>query len=290
MREKINIRDRKVLYIVLCFIMISVFTLTIAYAALSVTLTIQGSARVTSSDWDIYLGNQKIEESSVADSTLSVDGTEANFNATFNIPGDYYEFTIDIINAGDIDATVTSVNKSSLTQEQAKLFNYTVRYENGSSISANQKLDKGSYLRLLVRVEYRKDINNTDLPNSQLNVDFSFDVEFTQSDGDTGNSVPDNGSATPTLITFNYNYQNFQAEEGMTWEEWINSDYNILGVDAFEIFEDGIITHMETGFYITISSQSDYDSYFDSNYDTSFIAVVKTDTVIEDGEIYYPTA
>ena len=47
---------------------------------------------------------------------------------------------------------------------------------------------------------------------------------------------------------------------------------------------------MESGFYITISSQSDYDSYFDSDYDTSFIALVKTDTVIEDGENYYPTA
>ena len=35
-----------------------------------------------------------------------------------------------------------------------------------------------------------------------------------------------NGGNTPTIITFNIEGTEYQAEEGMTWEEWINSDYN----------------------------------------------------------------
>ena len=39
------------------------------------------------------------------------------------------------------------------------------------------------------------------------------------------------------LITFKIIEIEYQAEEGMTWEEWVNSEYNInmtFGIDEFE--------------------------------------------------------
>ena len=63
-RLNFNIKDRKVLTFGLCLIFVSVFTLTIAYAALNAVLTIQGSAQVTSADWDIHLANPKVTNGS----------------------------------------------------------------------------------------------------------------------------------------------------------------------------------------------------------------------------------
>lgn len=47
-------RDRKVLYIVLSVVMISVLTLTVVYSALSTTLNINGNAEVSAASWDIF--------------------------------------------------------------------------------------------------------------------------------------------------------------------------------------------------------------------------------------------
>ena len=60
-RKNIN---RKNLSIVLCLVVVSVFTLTIAYAALNAVLTIQGNARVSAADWDIYLNNPRVTNGS----------------------------------------------------------------------------------------------------------------------------------------------------------------------------------------------------------------------------------
>ena len=98
----------KIMFLMLGIVIVSIMTVTLAYAALSVTLNITGNARVSAADWDIYLGNQVISDGSVSDSTLSVNGTKATFDATFNMPGDYYEFTIDVISPSISPSFVTS--------------------------------------------------------------------------------------------------------------------------------------------------------------------------------------
>ena len=64
-RINFNIKDRKVLTLGLCLVAVCVFTLTIAYATLNTVLTIQGSAQVTSSNWDVHLANPKVTNGSV---------------------------------------------------------------------------------------------------------------------------------------------------------------------------------------------------------------------------------
>ena len=58
------IKDRKTLTLGLCLILICIFTLTVAYSALSAVLTIQGNARVSAADWDIYLNNPRVTNGS----------------------------------------------------------------------------------------------------------------------------------------------------------------------------------------------------------------------------------
>ena len=187
-------RDRKTLYMILSIVLISIFSLTIVYAALSVTLNIQGNAEVVASTWDIHLDNVKVTDGSVSGTDPSITSpTTATFSTTLNMPGDFYEFTIDVVNDGSIDAMIDSVTKEpTLTTNQAKYLNYIIEYQNGESISTKQLVSKESFVRLKVRVEYRKDITASDLPTTLETLNLAFTVNYVQSD-DTGSSVTDNG-------------------------------------------------------------------------------------------------
>ena len=63
-RLNFNLKDRKTLSLVLCLVLVSVFTLTVAYSALNAVLTISGNARVSAADWDIYLNNPRVTSGS----------------------------------------------------------------------------------------------------------------------------------------------------------------------------------------------------------------------------------
>ena len=107
------IKDRKTLYIVLSLVMICVFTLTVVYAALNAVLEINGNAEVSAAEWDIRLENPKVKNGSVNNNLPVISGNkEASFTATLNNPGDFYEFSIDVVNNGSIDAMIDSVTKT----------------------------------------------------------------------------------------------------------------------------------------------------------------------------------
>ena len=196
-RLNFNIKDRKVLTLGLCLILVCVFTLTIAYAALSAVLTISGSAQVTSADWDIHLANPKVTNGSVTTTVPTItSGKTLSFSTTLNMPGDFYEFTVDVVNGGSIDAMIDKVTKTpELTAEQAKYLKYEVSYANGESISTKQTIASGVTMPIKVRVEYRKDLVASDLPTGQVVLDLSLTLEYVQSDG-TGSSVNNNGVGT----------------------------------------------------------------------------------------------
>ena len=193
-RLNFNIKDRKVLTLGLCLVAICVFTLTIAYAALNAVLTIQGTAQVTSADWDIHLANPKVTNGSATTNVPQIKtNSTMDFSTTLNMPGDFYEFTVDVVNAGSIDAMIENVVKNpELDASQKKYLNYEVTYQNGESITTNQTLVHGTTMPIKVRIEYRKDLIASDLPTGQVVLDLSLTLEYIQSDG-TGTSVPNNG-------------------------------------------------------------------------------------------------
>lgn len=194
MKRKINL-DRKSLYVILCLVIVSVFTLSIAYAALSVTLNIVGSAQVNASNWDIHLDNVVVTNGSVNSTDPNITaGNSLNFSATLTKPGDFYEFTVDVVNGGTIDAMINNVIKTpTLTAEQAKYFKYEVSYQNGDAISIKQNITAGSTTPIKVRIEYRTDLVSSDLPNSSTTLNLGLTLEYVQSDG-TGNNINNNGA------------------------------------------------------------------------------------------------
>ena len=127
------LQDRKTLYLVLCVAVISVFTLSIAYAAMSTVLEIHGYSEVVASSWDIHLDNVEVKSGSVSANAPVISGNSTlAFEVELNTPGEFYEFTVDVVNEGSIDAMIDSVVKTpELTSAQAKYIKYEISYENG---------------------------------------------------------------------------------------------------------------------------------------------------------------
>ena len=195
------LQDRKILYLVLCIAVVSVFTLSIAYAAMSAVLEIHGNSEVVASSWDIHLENAKVKSGSVSANAPSISGTSSvGFDVELNMPGEFYEFTVDVVNDGSVDAMIDSVVKTpELTSEQAKYIKYEITYENGESISTKQTLKKGTSTPIKVRVEYRKDLVASDLPNTSTELSLKLTLVYVQSDG-SGSDIPNNG-AVESLVT-----------------------------------------------------------------------------------------
>ena len=148
------IKDRKFLMTTLSIAIVCIFTLTIAYSALSAVLTINGNARVSAANWDIYLNNPRVTNGSATTNLPQIKTSSTlEFETTLNMPGDFYEFVVDVVNGGDIDAMIENVVKTpDLTAEQAKFLKYEITYQNNEPITTKQLLAKDTTMPIKVRV------------------------------------------------------------------------------------------------------------------------------------------
>ena len=110
-------KDRKIKVLSLCALLVAVLGLTVAFAALSQTLTINGSATVNTASWDVHFENLEKNTNGAGsfngEPTIS-ETSITNINAVITKPEDLAEFDVDIVNKGSINAKVSSVNISKL--------------------------------------------------------------------------------------------------------------------------------------------------------------------------------
>ena len=106
-------KTRKIKIISLCALLVAVLGLTVAFASLSQTLTINGSAAVNAASWDIHFEKTSGKETEVKGAATftepTLSGTKIeNFSATLTKPGDSVTYYFDIVNNGTVDAVVSS--------------------------------------------------------------------------------------------------------------------------------------------------------------------------------------
>ena len=92
----------------------------LGFAFLFTTLEMNGTASIVGRIWDVHWGNIRVSDGSVTGaqviSAASINNNEISFEITLDKPGDYYEFTVDAINGGNLDAMIDTVEKRSTTQ------------------------------------------------------------------------------------------------------------------------------------------------------------------------------
>ena len=256
-------RNRQIKVLSIIALVLAIVGMSLGFAAFSSTLTISSSASVTpnSNDFAVYL-YPYVTSLSASAPAISVNGvatggaTGTNLEfmeggisgisglyANFTAPGQTVSYSFYAGNAGEYDAylrgiTFTALSNGSYkdcsvsTTDSTKATDSLVQaacegidikinvggvdYELGSSIS-NHKLSKKTFEPIKITIEYASESAYVDGP---FNVEFS-DIKLNYSTVDGAN-----------LISFTIDGVQFQAESGMTWSEWFESDYNTSPVYA----------------------------------------------------------
>lgn len=174
---------------------IAILIMAVGFANWATNLNIQGSTTVGSSSWKIqYVTTSYVESANsvtVPAGNRTIDATSMEFSVALAQPGDFYEFTITVENAGTFDATLSSISMSSLTTEQAKYLTYTITIngqiysQTNNSITGTNLLAAGAASNadkqdVTVRVEYVQPANSADLPSSQQSITLTATLNYVQ--------------------------------------------------------------------------------------------------------------
>lgn len=177
---------RKVNKPLLYFVFFVFASVTVGYAALSTTLSITGKGTLSKNSWDIHFENLVIVDNgaSVVTTAPTIDSTKTkiSFNITLSKPGDTYEFTVDAVNKGTIDAMLSGFSATSLTTNQQKYLTYTVTYSDGATISTKDYLKKGTSETIRVKVRFKEDLTSADLPTSAATLNLTATLTYVQAD------------------------------------------------------------------------------------------------------------
>ena len=167
-------RNKTIIFILILFI-------SIGFAALTANLSINSGITFLPQSFHIYFDNVVVNQNSVNKDlpTISNNDQQVSFTTTINEPGDFYEFSFDVINDGTMDAALTEIIKTGLTETQEKYLNYTARYYGERDIKVDDILHAGYKEKVIVRVEYKYDIDEV---VSLGNITFNFGLNYIKRD------------------------------------------------------------------------------------------------------------
>lgn len=181
-----NDKRNRTSYIIIA-LLILVVGISIGYAALSTTLNINGSSTITKQSWDVHFANIIETDGSVtATSPAAItagDPTKVTYNITLAKPGDFYEFSVDVVNAGTLPAKISAApSLEGVSAAQDVYVNYTVKWaDSNAQPAANDLLSaNGGKKTAIVRIEYDKNTTADQLPTTGETLTLSFSMNFIQ--------------------------------------------------------------------------------------------------------------
>lgn len=160
--------------------------ISVGYALITTTLKINGSSSVKSARWNVYWDNVQIKDGSVITTDANkakitdTDKTQVEYKVELNEPGDFYEFTVDAVNDGSLDAMVDVITDSGLTERQKEYIEYSVKYTDGRDVKKNDKLTANTKDTYVVKLKYRTDIDSSKLPEETETISLTFEIKYVQ--------------------------------------------------------------------------------------------------------------
>lgn len=176
-------KERKKRMSVLILLLLVGF-ITIGYAVLNSDLTITGTSHITNATWDVHFENVVITTGSVsATSGPTIDASKLNvtYEVTLTKPGDFYEFTVDVKNGGSVPAKLSAAPTiTGVSSAQDVYTNYTFKNSDDTAVTAGQTIAAGGKRTYKVRVEFDKNISNSQLPTQQQNMTLTASMNWEQ--------------------------------------------------------------------------------------------------------------
>ena len=177
-----NTRNQRFVVLVALLAVALVSTIGVAVAAFSQNLTIEGTATVKGTSWDIHFENLKDAQIVSSLNTAkeitapTIDGTStkiSKYDVELKNDGDAVTYTFDVKNDGDIDAKITAVtmnNGSTLTcnsnggtageqttrnQNTCANLEYTLTYADGTNVALGDQVAAGTSKTMKLKLEYK---------------------------------------------------------------------------------------------------------------------------------------
>ena len=180
-------KERRTKALVVVVLLIVVAGLTVAFAALSATLNINGTAYLDAAKWGIRFENLSSPTkigSATTTGTAKIEETKAaeitGLNVSLSIPGDKVVYTVDLVNKGTINAKIDNIEKTVLTSEQQRYLTFKVTDQNGYEIKQGDILEKGETKKITITIEFIKDLTKEDLPKQTSTISLSYKLNFVQ--------------------------------------------------------------------------------------------------------------
>lgn len=182
-------RKMTIFIVVLCVLLLGV-----GFAYLSQALKISNTATISTNSWSVHLENVEVKDGSVSAPMPIIrnDSVSMTASVTLNKPLDFYEYYVDVVNDGTLDARLDSFEKTILTESQQKYLNYTITYKDLQEISQNDLLAVGERETLRILIEMKDVEDASDLPTEAVVLTLESQLNYVQDDG---NGVPRNATS-----------------------------------------------------------------------------------------------
>lgn len=185
--------NKKVLYgLVALALVLSVVGISVGFASMSTTLTINGTTTVTPASWKIKFANLQQSELTgdaevVTAPQITSDTHIGNYAVKLTKPGDSVVYTFDVENEGTLDAqlatytfatpTITGTGDTAAADATIVTDNlvYTLTYDDGAAISTGATLASGGKASFKLTISYPA--TATTLPAATVNIT-GMDVTF----------------------------------------------------------------------------------------------------------------
>ena len=159
-----NRKNKNKIYLYLLVIL----GITIGFALLSTTLKINGTAGIKENTWNIHWDDDsiKVTTGSVTASTPSVTTDTSpkdtvEFETQLELPGDFFEFTVDAVNEGSIDGAL-NLSENWITYESnnepttlPSYIDFKVTYSDNTTPQSGDILKANRSKTYKIRVEYK---------------------------------------------------------------------------------------------------------------------------------------
>ena len=235
----------------LLIIILLILILGIGYATLKTKLNILGTTTIKNNNFTIKFANIQEKEGSVIPTKAAVigsDDTSLSFDVALDSPGDYYGFTVDVVNSGTLNAELESFDMTELTGEQQKYLTFDVKYSNGRDVSVGDILPKKTTDTIEVLIKYQEDPESYPTTSEQR-LSFEFEVNYVETEKDgkydgaivsiLGDSISTLKGYIPSGNRARYVQTEAEATGGLLympydetwWGQVINENNMILGIN-----------------------------------------------------------
>ena len=164
-----NKRQKANVFLLLAVLLV----ISVGFALMSTALKINGTAGVKGNTWDIHWDDTSIQnvEGSVIPTTsahvIDAKKTIVSFEINLDVPGDFYEFTLNAINEGTVNGKLKSIKTTFTDENDQKIeetdFPYYIKYslthKDGSEITLNEVIEAGKSDSFRFRIEYDQNID-----------------------------------------------------------------------------------------------------------------------------------